>query len=108
MVHSIDVILAREIGLKEAILLHHINLECYENKKNNINFVDGYYWSHIKLETLAQIYSYLGSASSLRRALNNLEDLKLIKTGNYNKVKFDRTKWYTLTDKGLKLINKAV
>src|SRR5690606_10949183 len=36
------------------------------------------------------------SESTIKRTIRNLEKKGLIITGNFNKVKFDKTKWYTI------------
>ena len=101
--HSFNVELAERIGLKEAIILQHIYFWYQRNKANNKNFHDETWWSFNKIETFVVIFPYIG-IKSIRNTLKNLEDKEIIKTGCYNKVKFDRTKWYSITNKGFDLL----
>ena len=41
--------------------------------------------------------------STVHRAIKKLEENKLIITGNFNKLSYDKTTWYTLTDDGMLL-----
>jgi hypothetical protein len=65
--------------------------------------VNGALTFHNTRQEWQNIYPYI-TESRIRRALANLESRGLIKSGNYNKVKYDRTKWYSLTDKGMQSV----
>lgn len=83
--------LAREIGLNEAIVLQQIHF--WLNKK--VNYEDGEYWVYNTYEDWANQFPFW-SQSTVRRILNKLEKDGLLKSANYNKLKVDRTKWYTI------------
>ena len=49
------------------------------------------------MESLTEIFPYL-SYKQLRRAIFHLEDLGVIQSGSYNKLAYDKTKWYSFVD----------
>ncbi|MCF7791213.1 MAG: hypothetical protein K9M56_04360 [Victivallales bacterium] len=103
MNHSFDVELATKIGLGESIVLQHIFFWYQRNKANNKNYHSGTWWSYNSLKAFEEIFPYL-TQKQIRNTLFKLEKGGYIKTGEFNQIKFDRTKWYTLTDFGLKLL----
>jgi len=68
---------------------------CLKNKANNSNFHDGKYWTYNSIRSWRELFPYMGD-KAIRNALKKLEDKGLIKSGNYNKVSYDRTKWYAV------------
>ena len=83
--------LARELGLNEAIMLQQIH---YWLLKSGNEF-EGAKWFYKTLEEWQTEFPFW-SAMTIRRTLGSLEKQKIIKIGNYNKKKFDKTKWYTI------------
>lgn len=83
--------LAREIGLNEAIMLQQIH---YWLLKSGNEF-EGAKWFYKTLEEWQTEFSFW-STMTIRRTLGSLEKQKIIKIGNFNKKKFDKTKWYTI------------
>ena len=83
--------LAREIGLNEAIMLQQMH---YWLIKSSHEF-EGVEWFYKTLEDWQTEFPFW-SAMTIRRTLTNLEKQKVIRIGNFNKKKFDKTKWYTI------------
>lgn len=83
--------LAREIGLNEAIMLQQMH---YWLLKSSNEF-EGVKWFYKTLEDWQTEFPFW-SAMTIRRTLTNLEKQKVIRIGNFNKKKFDKTKWYTI------------
>jgi uncharacterized phage protein (TIGR02220 family) len=83
--------LARELGLNEAIMLQQMN---YWLIKSNHEF-EGVKWFYKTLEDWQTEFPFW-STMTIRRTLTNLEKQKVIRIGNFNKKKFDKTKWYTI------------
>lgn len=83
--------LAVKIGLNEAIVLQqmHYWLIVSGNKR------DGRFWVYNTYDDWSEQFPFW-SKSTLIRTLDSLIKKELIMTGNYNKAKFDRTKWYTI------------
>lgn len=96
VVKQFDDKIAMELGVEAAILYANIEFWVDKNRANGKNFHDGYYWTYNSTKAFAEQFPYWSSAK-IRRALEKLEDAGYIKTGNYNKVAYDRTKWYTCT-----------
>lgn len=83
--------LARELGLNEAIMLQQIH---YWLIKSSHEF-EGVKWFYKTLEDWQTEFPFW-STMTIRRTLTNLEKQKVIRIGNFNKKKFDKTKWYTI------------
>lgn len=83
--------LARELGLNEAIMLQQMH---YWLIKSSHEF-EGVKWFYKTLEDWQTEFSFW-STMTIRRTLTNLEKQKVIRIGNFNKKKFDKTKWYTI------------
>ncbi|HEL9651785.1 TPA: conjugal transfer protein, partial [Streptococcus suis] len=89
-------VLAREIGLNEAIVLQQINFWLEINKQNGKNYHDGKYWTYNSIRAWHESdFSYL-SYETVKRTFSKLEKAGYLFTGNYNKDPRDKTKWYSL------------
>ena len=106
MEHSFDIEVATEIGINGAILLKNIYFWMKKNEANNKHFADGYYWTYNSVKAFNELFPYL-TEKQIRGSLAKLEEDGLIITGNYNKSAYDRTKWYTVTEKGISLLLKG-
>lgn len=100
MNHSFNTDIAKDYGIKEAILIENLAYWIFKNEKNNRHLYDGLTWSYNSIQAYSDIFPYM-SAKQIRYALQKLEDANIIKSGNYNKVGYDRTKWYTIIDKSI-------
>jgi hypothetical protein len=103
MNHSFDIEIAAKYGINAAILLENIGFWVKQNEANNKNCYDGCYWTFNSWRAYAEMFPYL-TQRQIQYALQKLVDEELIKTGNFNKAAYDRTKWYTLTEKGKKVV----
>lgn len=83
--------LATEIGLNEAILLQQMH---YWLKKSNHNY-DGRRWIYNSFSEWQKHFPFW-SVMTIKRAVYSLEKQDLLHVGNYNKAKFDKTKWYSI------------
>lgn len=102
MTHSFDVNLAVKVGLNEAIFLNHMVFWHKRNMENKKSYFEGHYWTYNSIAAFLEVYPYL-SERKLRTVIKKLEERGLIKVGNFNKKKFDRTRWYCLTKEGCAL-----
>lgn len=98
--------LAEMFGIKEAIILGYLDMWIGYNKHDDRNFHDGHYWTYNSLDALATDHPYM-SKRTIQGVLNNLVEQGVVLKGNYNKLAFDRTCWYTLTDKYYTLVNDS-
>lgn len=99
MEHHFDVEIAKEYGLNEAILLNNIFYWIEKNRANEKHFYDGYYWTYSSAKAFSELFPYMKERSILRY-LNNLIEAGILIKDNYNKVGYDRTTWYAITEKG--------
>ena len=95
--HFFDRKLATEYGVDEAIMLNHLIYWIAKNNMNGINRHDGKTWTYTAIKDFTKYQPYWTEAQ-IRRILNSLENMEVIITGNYNKHKYDKTKWYALKD----------
>ena len=92
--------LARLIGLNEAIILQQIHY--WLQRSNNIR--DGYRWVYNSYPEWYKQMPIWKSETTMRTAFKNLEKQGLLITANYNKAKFDKTKWYRINYEKLSLL----
>jgi len=78
--------------LEEAVILQQVHY--WIQKKANIR--DGYSWVYNTMAEWQKQFPWIKSDKTLRKKFKSLEDKGLLVTGNYNKAKFDRTKWYRI------------
>lgn len=99
MKHLFDVDIASQYGVNAAILLENIGFWVKQNEANEVNYFDGHYWTYNSCRALQELFPYM-SKRQIDTALQKLLDEGLIIKGNYNKSSYDRTLWYSLTQKG--------
>ena len=99
--YSFTVSVAKEVGVDGAIMLENLNYWIIVNKskQKEDHFHDGEYWTFSTKKGFSELFPFW-TERQVRRILDNLIKDGYIKTGNYNKLSFDRTLWYTLTEKG--------
>lgn len=106
MTHFFDIEVAKEIGVEKAVLLQNIYYWIFRNKANDKNYHDGYYWTYNSARAMSELFPYM-SQQKIKNNLRWLVDNGYLLDGNYNERQYDRTKWYTLTEKGLNLYEKS-
>ena len=103
MNYMFDGKVAMEFGVDGAIMLQNLYFWIKKNEANNKHYHDGRYWTYNSAKAFSELFPYW-SEKQISRILTNLENNGAIVTGNYNKVAYDRTKWYALTDLALSII----
>ena len=93
--HSFNIDDAVKYGVNQAILLSNFRHWLDYHKANKTNIHDGFVWMYNSSKSFSELFPYM-KASSIRRWLKELEEEGLIKSGNYNKSPYDKTKWYTI------------
>lgn len=83
--------LAVEIGLNEAIILQQMH---YWLNASNHKY-DGKKWIYNSYPEWQKQFPFW-SLITIKRAIYSLEKQGLLHIGNYNKAKFDKTKWYSI------------
>jgi len=107
MQHNFNTNIAEIYGIHEAVLLQNLYYWIKKNIANEKNLFDDYYWTYNSVSAYIELFPYM-SEHKIRYSLKNLEENGLIITGNYNKSKYDRTKWYALTAKAFELFNDSI
>ncbi len=93
MTHKFDTEIAKKVGILGAVLYDNIEWWCMKNKATDTNEYEGEFWTYNSNRGWAELFDYV-TVNQIKLALKKLEDAELIVTGVYNKVSYDRTKWY--------------
>lgn len=104
MNHSFSVEVAVDVGLAPAIVFNAIGFWVTQNAANKRNCMDGHYWTYNTVKAWADLFPYL-TTKQVEKALATLREHDYVMAGNYNEDKWDRTLWYTLTDKGYAVLH---
>ena len=104
MKHIFDVDIARKYGVNAAVLLENIGYWIKQNEANEVNYFDGYYWTFNSRRAYRELFPYM-SERQIATAFEKLIADGLVITGNYNKLAYDRTLWYALTQKGKSILH---
>lgn len=83
--------LAAMIGLNESIVLQQLHYWMLRSK----NIREDRKWVYFTYDELGQQFPFF-SISTIRRAISNLVKHGFVSTKNFNKMKMDQTKWYTI------------
>ena len=94
--------LAQEIGFNESIVLLQLEFLITISKTKEI---DGNIWTYQSLADLKENYFPFWSLSTINRIVRKLERGGYINIGNYNKLGYDRTQWYSLNEEGIAKLN---
>lgn len=93
----IDKELAKVIGLNEAIVLQQVN---YWLHGKHAKRIEGRLWTYNSMKKWHEQFPFWG-LNTVKRTFSSLEESGLLIAGNYNKYKFDKTKWYSIDDEKL-------
>ena len=96
MTHIFDTNIAVEYGVEIAIVVNHLAFWIQKNEANGKHMHNGKVWTYNSIKAFSELFPYW-TERQIRRILMNMEELKIIETANFNKVSYDRTKWYTFT-----------
>lgn len=99
MKHFFSIEAAGAVGINAALVLENIAFWVRQNGAAGRNMHQGAAWTYGSVREIADRFPYL-SEKQVRGALDRLQEADLIKADNFNKMRYDRTKWYTLTEKG--------
>jgi hypothetical protein len=94
-IHYFNVDLAKLIGLEKAILLQNIYFWTEFNKSRNKNFFENKYWTYNSCKSFEIQFPYMNE-KSIFRYLNELKSEGYIFVANFNKLPYDKTKWYSV------------
>ena len=91
----VDTVLATKIGVDAALVLQQVHYWVEINRKKNSNFHDGAYWTYNTIKDWNKCFPFYGERT-IQRIFKKLKDLGILKVGNFNKAKFDKTSWYSI------------
>jgi hypothetical protein len=83
-----------------ANLASWLRLNIDKEKFAHRNVREGKCWSYSTIKDYQNYFNFW-SIRNLRTIIKNCQEKGLIEIGNFNKKKYDKTCWYTLTDKAL-------
>lgn len=107
MKHTFDVKIAQAYGLESGVMMENIHFWMLKNRENKRNYHDGRYWTYNSLKAWSEVFPYW-TVDQIHRIVNKLVDEGLVLIGNYNRHSFDRTNWYSLTEKALELLDSSI
>jgi hypothetical protein len=98
---------AIEVGFEEAVMLSNIHFWVKHNEKigHENHFHNGKFWTYGSVEYFVEQYPFW-THSMIKRILKKLKDANYIETGVFNKYGYDKTKWYTTTQKTDQIMEK--
>ncbi len=103
MIHGFSRSLAREVGVKDAILLRFL---AYHTRRSR-NTRDGKKWYYNSIKKIADRFPYI-PVSTVGDILGRLEEDKHIEVSAFNKWPKDRTRWYSMQKDMLNAAEKDV
>ena len=95
MIYSFDSKIAEMYGVNEAIFINNLYFWVKKNEANGKNCFEGTYWTYNTLDAYSRLFPFW-TVNQIRRIIEKLRKAEVIKVGNFNKLGFDRTQWYTL------------
>lgn len=98
--HYFNIDVACEVGVHAAVILDCIAYLVDYHSANDAYIHEGKTWMYNAKSAFAKLFPYM-TERQVKYALQKLKDAGLIEVGNYNKLGFDNTNWYTLTDKAV-------
>ena len=108
MNHSFSVSLATELQhVEKAIIIENLSFWIDKNKANRKHLHNGKYWTYNTAQAFSELFPYM-NPNSIQKWLKQLKDDGYILSENFNDNSYDRTKWYTLTNKAYKHLRPFV
>jgi hypothetical protein len=95
--HNFDEDVASEYGVSPAVMIAALQRWIRRNRANEKNLHDDRTWTYNSWRGWAELFPFW-TADQVRRILEKLIELKILRVGNFNKTGFDRTTWYAFED----------
>ena len=106
MIYAFDEDVAKTVGVEAAVILDKLAWWIRQNEANGTNYHEGKYWTYNSTKAMEEMFPFF-NMWKIGRLLKKLIDEGYLLTGSFNKLPYDRTLWYTLSDKGKRLMNFA-
>jgi hypothetical protein len=94
--------LAVAYGTNESLFLTNLCFWIEKNKANRAHFHKGRYWVYNTMEAWAELFPYF-SKDQIRHLIDKLKRKKILLVGTFNRTRYDRTQWYSVSDDVLSL-----
>jgi len=94
---------ANAYGVNEAIILEMIHFRIGKSNHN----MDGRKWWYGSVRHIASHFPFF-TEKQVWRIMSSLEKQGALVVSNYNKKKYDRTKWYSVTEEALSHLVKPI
>lgn len=89
--------LAQEIGLNESLLLLQID---FWIRTSTTEEHEGRAWTFQSVRDIQKTFSFW-SLATINRTIQSLIDSEYVRIGNFNKLKYDKTRWFALNPQAL-------
>lgn len=96
--YRFDTELAKLIGVDEAIVTSNLVYWITKNIANRKHFYQGKYWTYNSVRAFTDLFDFW-TPKQIRRIMESLYKQEVVLKGNFNKLDFDKTGWYAITDK---------
>jgi hypothetical protein len=96
--HHFNILIAIDFDIETATFLNNMAHWLNKTIANRKNFYENTYWIYNSKAAFAEIFPYW-TERQVRHILDKALANGLIISGNFNQTKYDRTLWYTFTDK---------
>lgn len=100
MEHHFNVLVAQQLGIEEAIIVHHFYYWIAKNAANDRHMHEGLYWTYNTKKAYAALFPYMNE-TKISRVIKHLDEQGLLAKGNYNENPWDKTNWYAFTYDGI-------
>lgn len=99
MKHYFNIKVAEEVGVQSATIFDNIAFWIKTNEQKQRNIHEGKAWMFSSVSAFKETFPYL-TEKQIRNSLSKLIEKEFLEVGNFNKTKYDRTRWFSLTEKG--------
>lgn len=106
MYHTLNISLARRLGVNAALLAQYIWNEVCKKEFAGRDYFEGKYWMRSSQMMFTAVMPYL-SKHMVRRALECLMKQGVIVRGKHSDSPFDHTSWYAFTQFGALLMRES-
>jgi hypothetical protein len=95
--HILSVPLAVKYGANESLFLSNICWWIEKNRANDRHFHEGRYWTYNSVTGFTELFPYF-TANQIQYLIDKLRKKNILQVGNFNKIGYDRTNWYSVSD----------
>lgn len=99
---NFDENLAKKVGVNSAIIFYNISwwIKKNEDQGSKFHFHNNKYWTFNSVPSFQKVLPFL-TINQVRRCLEKLVHQQYLEYDSFNRFKYDKTKWYSIGEKGL-------